>query len=76
MPDLDAECYVSTNFLRAFQAILNPCDNTVTIKDSEEKIVLEVARVVTSIPVIAAVGFVEISVKERYRINDSRTSTR
>ena len=69
MTELDAVCYVGTNFLRAFQAILNPCDNTLMIKDSKEKIALEVAGVDASVPAIAAIGLAEISEKERYRIN-------
>ena len=43
MPQLDADCYLGVNFVRAFRAVLDPDTDRLFCKETEAYVKLEVA---------------------------------
>ena len=45
MPELDADCYLGVNFVREFQAVLDPCSNQLLIRRAKKLVELELSAV-------------------------------
>ena len=56
MPQLDANCYLWVNFVRAFRAVLDPDTDRLFCKDAEAYVELEVASLATDPSALFAIG--------------------
>ena len=59
MPQLDADCYLGVNFVRAFRALLDPDTDRLFCKDSGTYVELEVASLATEPSAAAATGLAD-----------------
>ena len=80
MPELDADCYLGVNFIRKFQAVLDPCSNQLLIKSAGRLLELELTSVAElGVMVLSALGLVDVTEKDRQRLQeflDSKTRSR
>ena len=56
MPQLDADCYLGVNFVRAFRAVLDPDTDRLLCKEAEAYVKLEVASLTTDPIAVSATG--------------------
>ena len=56
MPQLDADCYLGVNFVRAFRAVLDPDTDRLFCKNSGAYVELEVASLTTDPSAVSAIG--------------------
>ena len=69
MPELDADCYLGVNFVREFQAILDPCSNQLLIKPAKRLVELELASVTEpGVTALSALGLADVTSEERQRL--------
>ena len=62
MSEIDADCYLGVNFVREFQAVLDPCSNQPLIKPAKRLVELELAAV-TGVDAISvsALGLADVT---------------
>ena len=56
MRQLDADCYLGFNFVRAFRAVLDPDTDRLFCKDAEAYVELEVASLTTDPSAVSVIG--------------------
>ena len=71
MPELDADCYLGVNFIREFQAVLDPCSNQLLIKSAGRMLELELASVAEpGVTALSALGLADVTEEERQRLQE------
>ena len=65
MPNLDADCYLGVNIVRAFRAVLDPDSDQLFCKDSGAYVELEVASLKTEPSTVAAIGLADATESQR-----------
>ena len=68
MPQLDADCYLGVNFVRAFRAVLDPDTDRLFCKEAEAYVKLEVASLTTDPIAVSATGANAASDLQRERL--------
>ena len=65
MPQLDADCYLGVNFMRAFRTVLDPDMDRLFSKDAGIHVELEVTSLATEPSAVAAIGLADATDLQR-----------